>query len=146
MLSILRTTVSYILSILLLLSHFIMSNSVWLHRRQPTRVLCPWDSPGKNTVVGCHFLLQCMHACEVASVISNFGWPYGQQPTMLLCPWDSSGKNTRVGCHLLFHILSICWFKWKGKSGGYHSVLARRKSVQITVFYDLLIILTLLDL
>ena len=31
-----------------------------LHRRQPTRLLCPWDSPGKNTGVGCHFLLQCM--------------------------------------------------------------------------------------
>ena len=30
------------------------------HRRQPTRLLCPWDSPGKNTGVGCHFLLQCM--------------------------------------------------------------------------------------
>ena len=29
----------------------------WL---QPTRLLCPWDSPGKNTGVGCHFLLQCM--------------------------------------------------------------------------------------
>ena len=35
-----------------------MSNSVQLHRRQPTRLLCPWDSPGKNTGVGCHFLLQ----------------------------------------------------------------------------------------
>ena len=35
-----------------------MSNSVWPHRRQPTRLLCPWDSPGKNTGVGCHFLLQ----------------------------------------------------------------------------------------
>ena len=29
------------------------------HRRQPTRLPCPWDSPGKNTRVGCHFLLQC---------------------------------------------------------------------------------------
>ena len=28
--------------------------------QQPTRLLCPWDSPGKNTGVGCHFLLQCM--------------------------------------------------------------------------------------
>ena len=36
-----------------------MSDSVRLHRRQPTRLLCPWDSPGKNTGVGCHFLLQC---------------------------------------------------------------------------------------
>ena len=30
------------------------------HRRQPTRIPRPWDSPGKNTGVGCHFLLQCM--------------------------------------------------------------------------------------
>ena len=37
-----------------------MSDSVRLHRRQPTRLLCPWDSPCKNTGVGCHFLLQCM--------------------------------------------------------------------------------------
>ena len=37
-----------------------MSDSVWLHRWQPTRLPRPWDSPGKNTRVGCHFLLQCM--------------------------------------------------------------------------------------
>ena len=30
------------------------------HRRQPTRLPPPWDSPGKSTGVGCHFLLQCM--------------------------------------------------------------------------------------
>ena len=30
------------------------------HRRQPSRLSRPWDSPGKNTGVGCHFLLQCM--------------------------------------------------------------------------------------
>ena len=30
------------------------------HRQQPIRLPCPWDSPGKNTGVGCHFLLQCM--------------------------------------------------------------------------------------
>ena len=35
-------------------------NSVQPHRRQPTRLLHPWDSPGKNNGVGCHFLLQCM--------------------------------------------------------------------------------------
>jgi len=34
-----------------------MSDSVRPHRLQPTRLLCPWDSPGKNTIVGCHFLL-----------------------------------------------------------------------------------------
>ena len=37
-----------------------MSDSVWPQRRQPTRLLHPWDSPGKNTGVGCRFLLQCM--------------------------------------------------------------------------------------
>ena len=37
-----------------------MSDSVRPHRRQPTRLPHPWDSPGKNTRVGCHFLLQCM--------------------------------------------------------------------------------------
>ena len=36
---------------------FQSSDSVWLHGQQPTRLLCPWDSPGKNTWVGCHFLL-----------------------------------------------------------------------------------------
>ena len=36
-----------------------MSDSVQPHRWQPTRLPHPWDSPGKNTVVGCHFLLQC---------------------------------------------------------------------------------------
>ena len=32
---------------------------MWPHRRQPTRLPRPWDSPGKNTGVGCHFLFQC---------------------------------------------------------------------------------------
>ena len=37
-----------------------MSDAVWPHRWQPTRLLRPWDSPGKNTGVSCHFLLQCI--------------------------------------------------------------------------------------
>ena len=38
----------------------VLSDSVWPHRQQPTRLPLPWDSPGKNTGVGCQFLLQCM--------------------------------------------------------------------------------------
>ena len=38
----------------------VVSDSVQPHGLQPTRLLCPWDSPGKHTGVGCHFLLQCM--------------------------------------------------------------------------------------
>ena len=38
----------------------VVSDSLQPHRRQPTRLPRPWDSPGKNTGVGCHFLLQSM--------------------------------------------------------------------------------------
>ena len=38
----------------------VVSDSVRPHRQQPTRLPRPWDSPGKNTGVGCHFLLQCI--------------------------------------------------------------------------------------
>ena len=54
-----------------------MSDSVRPHRRQPTRLPRPWDSPGKNTVVGCHFLLQCMkvksesEVAQLCRTISN---------------------------------------------------------------------------
>ena len=44
--------------LLLLLSRFSHVHSVRPHRRQPTRPRCPWDSPGKNTGLGCCFLLQ----------------------------------------------------------------------------------------
>ena len=46
----------------MLLSRFsrVHSDAVRPHRRQPTRLPHPWDSQGKNTGVGCHFLLQCM--------------------------------------------------------------------------------------
>ena len=36
----------------------VLSDSVQLHGLSPTRLLCPWDSPGKSTGVGCHSLLQ----------------------------------------------------------------------------------------
>ena len=38
----------------------VVSDSVRPHRRKPTRLRCPWDSPGKNTGVGCYFLFQCI--------------------------------------------------------------------------------------
>ena len=41
------------------------------HRRQPTRLLCPWDSPGKNPGVGCHFLLQCMKVKSESEVTQS---------------------------------------------------------------------------
>ena len=48
-----------------------MSDSVQLQRRQPTRLPYPWDSPGKNTGVGCHFLLQCMKVKSESEVAQS---------------------------------------------------------------------------
>ena len=48
-----------------------MSDSVRPHRRQPTRLPYPWDSPGKNTGVGCHFLFQCMKVKRESEVAQS---------------------------------------------------------------------------
>ena len=48
-----------------------MSDSLHPHRRQPTRLPHPWDSPGKNTGVGCHFLLQCMKVKSESEVTQS---------------------------------------------------------------------------
>ena len=48
------------------------------HRRQPTRLPRPWDSPGKNTGVGCHFLLQCMKVKSLSRVL------------LLVTPWTTA--------------------------------------------------------
>ena len=48
-----------------------MSNSVRPHRQQATRLPRPWDSPEKNTGVGCHFLLQCMKVKNESKVAQS---------------------------------------------------------------------------
>ena len=48
-----------------------MSDSVQPHRWQPTRPCRPWDSPGKNTGVGCHFLFQCMKVKSESEVAQS---------------------------------------------------------------------------
>ena len=49
----------------------VVSDSVQPDRRQPTRLPCPWDSPGKNTGVGCHFLLQCLKVKSESEVAQS---------------------------------------------------------------------------
>ena len=73
----------------------VVSDSVRPHRRQPTRLRCPWDSPGKNSGVGCHFLLQCMNMKSESEVAQSC-------PTLrrLLHPWDFPSKSG-VGCYFL---------------------------------------------
>ena len=52
------------------------------HRQQPTRLPRPWDSPGKNTGVGCHFLLQCMKVKSESEV--------AQSCLTLATPWTAA--------------------------------------------------------
>ena len=88
-----------------------MSNSVQPHRRQPTRLPCPWDSPGKNTGVGGHFLLQCMKVkseSEVAQSCLTLSNPIDQS-TRLLCPWDFPCKSTGVRCHCFLQKKAEHW-------------------------------------
>ena len=61
-----------------------MSDSVQPHRRLPTRLPHPWDSPGKNTGVGCHFLLQRMQVKRATLEASK-------------CVEDATMGNTMVG-------------------------------------------------
>ena len=78
--------------------------------------LHPWNFPGKNTEVSCHFLLQGIfptqgpnpglpHCRQMLYYLSYQRSPslqhYGPQPVRLLCPLDSPGKNAGVGCHFL---------------------------------------------
>ena len=58
-----------------------MSDSVQPHRRQPIRLPRPWDSPGKKTGVGCHFLLQCMKVKKVKSL---------SRVQLLVTPWTAA--------------------------------------------------------
>ena len=76
-----------------------MSDSVRPHRRQPTRLLCPWDSLGKNTGVGCHFLLQCMKGKRESEVAQSC-------PT-LSNPMDCSPPGFSV--HGIFQARVLKW-------------------------------------
>ena len=59
-----------------------MSDSVRPHIRQPTRLPRPWDSPGKNPGVGCHFLLQCVKVKMNMKLLSHV-W-------LLATPWTAA--------------------------------------------------------
>ena len=83
--------------LLLLLSHFSRVQPCATHRRQPTRLPRPWDSPGKNTGVGCHFLLRCMKVkseSEVSQSCPNLSDPMDCSLPGSSRPWDFPGKST----------------------------------------------------
>ena len=76
-----------------------MYDSVQPHGLQPTRLLRPWDSPGKNTGVGCHFLLQCMKVKRESEV--------AQSCLTLSDPMDCSLPGSSV--HEIFRATVLEW-------------------------------------
>jgi hypothetical protein len=76
-----------------------MFDSVRPHRRQPTRLCHPWDSLGKNTGVGCHFLLQCMKVKSESEVV--------QSCLTLHDPMDCSPPGSSV--HGIFQARVLEW-------------------------------------
>ena len=76
-----------------------MSDSVRPHRRQPTRFPRPWDSPGKNTGVGYHFLLQCVKVKSESEV--------AQSCLTLSNPMDCSPPGSSV--HGIFQARVLEW-------------------------------------
>ena len=76
-----------------------MSDSVHPQRRQPTRLPRPWDSPGKNTGVGCHFLLQCMKVKSEREVAQSCPTPSD--------PMDCSPPGSSI--HGIFQARVLEW-------------------------------------
>ena len=77
----------------------VVSNSVRPHRWQPTRLPCPWDSPIKNTGVGCHFLLQCMKVKSENEVAQSCPTPSD--------PMDWSPQGSSI--HRIFQARALEW-------------------------------------
>ena len=76
----------------------VMSDSVRPLWQQPTRLPYPWDSPGKNTGVGCHFLLQNRKVKSESEVAKSC--PTLSDPSRLLHSWDFSRQQYRNGVSL----------------------------------------------
>ena len=71
------------------------------HGQEPTRLCCPCDFPGKNTGMGCHFLLQCMKVKSESEVAQR---PHGVQ---LLCPWTYT-KMLELSYFLTIRNIFLC--------------------------------------
>ena len=97
-----------------------MSDSVRPHRRQPTRLPRPRDSPGKNTAVGCHFLLQCMKVKSESEVTQS-------------CPTLSDPMNCSLpgsSVHGIFQARVLEWgaIAFSGSTGDVGSISESERS------------------
>ena len=105
--------------LLLLLSRLSLSDSVRPQRQQPTRLPRPWDSPGKNTGVGCHFLLQCRKVKSESEVAQSCPTP--RDPMDCSLPGSSvhgilqarvleQGTHFQIGLFVFSILVSIVFY------------------------------------
>ena len=120
-----------------LFSRPVLSDSLRPHRRKPTRLLCPWDSPGKNTGVGCHSLLQ--RICLTQGL--NLGLPRCRQTLYHLSHQGSpSDSLIHSSLHLLFF-----WIEFNTSSAGMlvqKISVCHTKSIQKQAFEGSLVLLS----
>ena len=84
--------------------------TVWPHRWQPTRLPRPWDSPGKTTGVGCHFLLQCMKVKSESEVTQS-------------CPTLSNPMDCRLPGSSIHGIFQARVLEWVAMAFSSHSYI-----------------------
>ena len=89
-----------IVLLLLLLSRFSPVRLCGIQRRQPTRLLCPWDSQGKNTGVGCHALLQGIFPTQKMNLhlLHLLHWLVGSLPPGHLVQFSSVAQSCPTLC------------------------------------------------
>ena len=128
-----------------------MSDSVWPHRWQPTRLPRPWGSPGKNTGVGCHFLLQCRKVKSESEVAQPS--PILSDPMNCNLPGSSvhgifqwlsavilkSRKMKSATVSIFPHLFALKWQqshpRWKGRGGEFRqNVVCWRREWQTTSY------------
>ena len=105
----------------------VMSDSVRPHRRQPTRLRRPWDSPGKNTGVGCHFLLQCKKVKSESEVAQSCPTPSD--------PMDCSPPGSSV--HGIFQARVLEWGAIAFSPTSYSPLLFLNSSLLLAFTYIL---------
>ena len=117
----------------------VVSDSSGPHRWQPTRLPCPWDSPGQNTGVGCHFLLQCVKVKSESEVAQSC-------PT-LSNPMDCGPPGSSI--HGIFQARELEWgaivfskikttggqngWQWSGELGGWRGTIFKSKLLTNTL-------------
>ena len=99
---------------------YVVSDSSWPRRQQPTRLFCPWDSPGKNTGVGCHFLLQEIfptqelnpglpHCRQTQADALTSEPPGSPKPSSNIC---AAYSNVLTSSLLLLFLFLLKYFLW----------------------------------